>query len=1636
MSLDANSENSEEAQGSVGMASPSVYDSLSSRRTPRLRLVRIDSADESVQPTPALGANQTSQRSSLHATSAEQSSPPLLGVAHTEASFGSMASLLMPSSRSVSASRTVNTSLHTQHQQLQGQNQEEAFLNALSSGKMPQTPNNVKLNELMRASREPRAAAAAAAGAAPAARHEPTLLHTTVPVNNNNSMRELQSTPPPQKGANLGNGLNSNRSSCPGSPQRPTSVLATTVIGFPATTTRSFGATTVKRASDTAAKAATTTATTTPPASAATSTAALFPTIQWIRTAFGKEGNGENRAQMGNESRSNVGAVSAASTASTPVATATGSPTSATAPPPPTPQHQDAAMRLHGQRMKAALRSQDEMRKFSVILRRLEEEGARALREERRRRQERYAGQRGNPGSSRSRRLSRNTCLRAPSTVVGVDEGAPSSRHLYGNSEGGQQISKDGDDNASESFSDCIGVEEEEEGAGVNAGGVVTATPPSLDVDPRAGECSGVSVGGGKAAYLGPSAKAAAEVEGAAKMSRVALFKLRDRTAREWVVLQRRRLEQRRAGPTALQRHMQASQLRLQATRTRNAGGASGADTEVKVRTQKSQQRLLESSKKRNKSSTNANNADNGGVNEAVPAFGPLGDDDSDDAGAGMAALHPVTGSSLAISWGEEEKGQQQSHNATASSEANAANEDRGADEADEKEHDMGADDGHSVTSVDATALQQHSPSPRSNPTAFPVSVDAQHKVHAVDASRALSSDLAHTTDSPFHAASSQSEELLAGTALAAALSVHSPNSLTQPDKNDTPLAARGTASSSALTDGVAGADTTGVAAVPVANPLVEDERLRRELQRLLFQADECTLYGLDACLNSKAKTTKLTVPPHHVREGPSRRAAPSAATTTATITTTTTAAAAGLTSRSASGSATRTPTGMPSLPPLTATPQPPSSSSLLPGRPSAVVHATTAKAKVKPSKQSATPLPVLRPSRQSTQILPEKNTATAAASAGTAAPRRFASLSSRKKHHCTPLPVERGVGEHAAALLQHEILLTRRYEMEAERGNAREIDRACETLQQLLPLREQLLEHDIQKGNAMDVASMRPPVPLLKEPTRPVDLTAPTTATTATTPPVGATSALTKTSSTTPCRYARNGSTDTTVDRSYHPQAILQHHRQLLYDEAVRMEARSHYAARVAYLDVLAQLAQRHVSTVSWPAVKALLTDAREQLRQEAQDSAATSPSTADTAANAAATGHAALPASPALTTTVDDDDGDDDDDHHPHHTPPDRASVTLSPRDKLQQLIVAHLGVVELSQWPVQEVLQRLAVLYHVPLYLLHECIAEQQRRFAHTYNYEERFRAVDRTVVGRGTTADGVLRLTLHRCRRPPLTPTRQNTRSSGNAVMTHSSPSDAANGTLGGRRRSNAAAAAAVAAAVVVAQVMGVPSLDPYGEAMYYIRLRVGGQSVSSSAVPLSSTATERGSGAVGGEGLSAPFSSARYSVSDGGSGNSHDAEKDGVKTGARPTGGHGSGSRGGGGFMPSTSASSAKSLNFLGQTLTVYFHLPDSAARKPRTTAGATGRPYRSPITQSIGNDNDANGDDSDDDYDERGCVVLVELMQSGVEAPLARGQVDLAHLGLSTSRGSGRVQEQHVQIPLKRKGYRTAELKATIEVSS
>ncbi|KAG5511206.1 hypothetical protein JKF63_07148 [Porcisia hertigi] len=610
--------------------------------------------------------------------------------------------------------------------------------------------------------------------------------------------------------------------------------------------------------------------------------------------------------------------------------------------------------------------------------------------------------------------------------------------------------------------------------------------------------------------------------------------------------------------------------------------------------------------------------------------------------------------------------------------------------------------------------------------------------------------------------------------------------------------------------------------------------------------------------------------------------------------------------------------------------------------------------------------------------------------------------LGSKRAPRRKPLPAEVGVGERAAALFEHEMLITRQWEVEADQAHSRDIECTCAMLQRLRPLREQLMDRSMGLGTERtrtgrcDAAAT--PGQLLPThdsmPAGSSEVQPDTSSAVDTLSPNRLSNASARSSAVASMLPVQplmllDKEAESTITRSHVPQAVLSFHRQVIYDEAVRLDAAVRLEARIAYIKVLTRLAHKSVSSVSWPAVSALLDEACDRLQREVhQAMGASAPIGADAARGltvqraTVARGSAGLCSTPPTTSSPFPSPVGL---HTATQPPPPLPKSAQQPHGGvLQQLMATHLSVLELSQLAVQEVLQRLAALYRVPLSLLYGWIAEQQQQYSsRSYNYQERLHAIDRTIPGGMSAAKTAVQITLHCCRRPPLESVQKP-------------------GTVANREASGRASGT---------QQPQQQQQQWSGEEhnLYYIRVRSAVRSVVSSAVPLGSTGESPPSG----------------SISLAPKGGDPAALGDGAKTSTM----HSSPDR-----AKLSGTSPAKVLDFLLETLTVPLTSPglSGAGRshdehRPSATKGALG--YRS----DVHSDKDTATEMSD-------SVLAVELMQVGVDTPLAVGKLRLSSFGFNPQRhnhggiNSGELRAHNVRITLRRRGYRSGELTVTLEI--
>lgn len=333
------------------------------------------------------------------------------------------------------------------------------------------------------------------------------------------------------------------------------------------------------------------------------------------------------------------------------------------------------------------------------------------------------------------------------------------------------------------------------------------------------------------------------------------------------------------------------------------------------------------------------------------------------------------------------------------------------------------------------------------------------------------------------------------------------------------------------------------------------------------------------------------------------------------------------------------------------------------------------------------------------------------------------------------PLPVVAGVGAHSAALLQHHILITRRGELEAEQMRAEEIQRTCLLLRQLQPLRNHLLESDLsrtidatvsqrcpsrsiwnnestgkKRGMSLAMASREGKVsgPIAALVCRDVESTLLPSEQLPlllrTRPSLARNEAELMTeegvahlAQQLPSKIVQQYDTTLVPSVSKHPHAALARHRRIVFNEAARIDAAYRLKLRLEYIDVLTELTQRHVPTVSWPSVEAALLHARSILSEDTSQQ------------NFAG----------------------------------------------LQRIVESNFDVLQLGQWPVQECLGYIAALFGISQKTFRNWMVEQYQRMSNSYDFETCFRLVDRDIAEREAPPPVTpIRITVHFCRHPPL------------------------------------------------------------------------------------------------------------------------------------------------------------------------------------------------------------------------------------------------------------------------------------------
>ncbi|KAG5485928.1 hypothetical protein CUR178_07522 [Leishmania enriettii] len=1298
-----------------------------------------------------------------------------------------------------------------------------------------------------------------------------------------------------------------------------------------------------------------------------------------------------------------------------------------------------AAAQLHERRVAAATESREEMREFAAILRRVEATGgANALRQLQQRRKRDAGG--ASPAGREGGRSCRGGQQRPHQRRCRETGALPGEHASNGSNSPRGSSSRASDPLGKPSLSDgggSGGEEAGEYGASVSDvfsemtelddDGFVATISSQLSTRNAVGSVPSRRVrgrrrkAGGAAAQLARKESAAADAEAAAAeiMLRVTLSKLRDRTARGLVALQHRRAAHASAGKPVLEREVQESQQRLVRAYTATSGEGGGAGAPARAK-------LWETL-----------------VTTAASEQGPVYVvEPSDETPVPSTILVAGDLTELNVSWGGIPDG------------AQAGGDGAGGGDDDGNENNVSSATPSAASARDSGQFPEVNSKTDSKKEERDSSCCAGSCARSggrrEDRGRGGAGPLSADADTPAESVAVPDRHTSLSTPLCSVLS-NSPSPAA--DAHPPPPTASHLLDSDVVSLGPAAhvsADSSVTAMAAEAAAAAEGEKfLRSELQRLLAESNKCSIYGLHRALRGRrgggpykpvrgagavaqsggvgdgtdgARHSASTRKADRCRLG-ERATSPALQApvqssgrkdTTVTVTLVKTAYSAPLAVPSSAAAAGAQ--GRRAKEPSSLLGRGDSSKLLKRHR---VAHLTSDRANsasvlsATAAASLSTSLPVVKGSTAATvrsRAVMAPTTFPVVSAPGVQAPaadvaaaagvfplprchgRRSEFRKRKELPRHKPLPAVVGVSEHAEGILQHELLLTRRWELEADQARDRDIECTCAMLQRLRPLREQLMEWNISDGTGRASGATHgatepgKPLLLMLGPVPGSRMAAPPDAALEALMPLP--SALSNPPASSSAEAAamaapQRSEADPAITRSNVSHAALHRQRQLIYHEAVRLDTACRLEARTAYLDVLTRLAHKHVSSVSWPAVSALLGELRERLQREAQlaigaparqttamasssSTLALTPKMATTTRRSSFSATSLGPrASAALPATA---------------SAPPPPSPSAQQYGGLQHLIATHLSVLELTQWAVQEVLQHLAALYHVPLSLLHEWIAERQRHCSRSYNYEERFLAVDRTLAGRAVMTDKVLRITLHRCRRPPLAPPQSPSAIAAGEAM------DCVNG--------------------IHQQPQSQPSGQ--GEDLYYIQVRSAVQSVASTAVPLSSTVATPFSG------VAAPTHGFPGTLRENAAVPTVRSLSEIASNSAMPP-----------------SSSSAKALNFLGQSLIL--SLITSAATVPSCSKDHQGR------TATRGASRYRNDDNSDGDADAKvnDFVLAVGLMQAGIRSPLACGELDLRKYGFDaygTSNGGSRWRAQNVQIMLRRKGYRSAELRVTLEI--
>lgn len=366
-----------------------------------------------------------------------------------------------------------------------------------------------------------------------------------------------------------------------------------------------------------------------------------------------------------------------------------------------------------------------------------------------------------------------------------------------------------------------------------------------------------------------------------------------------------------------------------------------------------------------------------------------------------------------------------------------------------------------------------------------------------------------------------------------------------------------------------------------------------------------------------------------------------------------------------------------------------------------------------------------LGPSNTTTPTAPQKPPSTKPS-------RRFGAI----KKHTEPLPPVVGVADRSASVIRHEILSMRRKGIHLEVMGGEDVNRTYHCMEELLPLRVALLEADLFESNRLTHPSQWEGkyVPQIvqqrqlqskaheREMTPVVQPSAPVVASYGATSPrstqgtedgsevaeplgkhITTIHAITEDhtvplsepvtaeehSAITMKEYQHGGAA--LVD----PGMMLDKHRRLLFDTALRMDDADRKRACVDYVTCLEALSKERISTATWPSAVSAFARSRHILEYE------------------------------------------------PH-------------RQNLHgftALVHEEFLVEQLVQWPVQEMLRRLAGVFFVSQNQYRDWMAGLYQKMSNTHDYEGRFRAVDCTIKNKDIPTEAHVRITLHCCRKLP-------------------------------------------------------------------------------------------------------------------------------------------------------------------------------------------------------------------------------------------------------------------------------------------